>query len=366
MRRLADAAHGLLPAVAIAGAAVSIGLVLWAGQASGTLGYDYSCCYDLAARRALAGGPIYDLSFHGLGPGGLFDYPIPFLGLVLPFAALLSPQSATIAWIGLLLLAMCAGIAALPVRREVRWLTLLLAGVSWPVVYSLKLGQVGALLFLILTLAWRNLARDGRLGVLIGLGTLTKLQPGLLFVWLALRLRVPAIVAGGITILVLVIAATIAAGLGQWADYVTLLRQVSDPIATPQSLAPAAIAYRLGASVGVATAIQVGTDVGALLILLRVSLRGPADVSFLAAVVVSQLITPVLWDHYAFLLLLPVAWFLERGIYAAALIPLLLAWPLQPVTPGFLYPLLFGITLLALLAVAERGPARAAAPAGAT
>ena len=39
----------------------------------------------------------------------------------------------------------------------------------------------------------------------------------------------------------------------------------------------------------------------------------PAVPSYLVAVVASQLLSPILWDHYALLLLLPVAWLIERG-----------------------------------------------------
>ena len=43
------------------------------------------------------------------------------------------------------------------------------------------------------------------------------------------------------------------------------------------------------------------------------ALRGPAVPSYLATVIVSQLLSPILWDHYALLLLLPVAWLVDRG-----------------------------------------------------
>ena len=52
------------------------------------------------------------------------------------------------------------------------------------------------------------------------------------------------------------------------------------------------------------------------------ALRARADASLLVAIVASQLLSPVLWDHYAMLLLLPVAWLLERRQWWAVLIPL--------------------------------------------
>jgi len=50
--------------------------------------------------------------------------------------------------------------------------------------------------------------------------------------------------------------------------------------------------------------------------------RGGAEVGLMGAIVCSQLMTPLLWDHYAMILLLPTAWLLERGRIWAAVIPL--------------------------------------------
>ena len=43
------------------------------------------------------------------------------------------------------------------------------------------------------------------------------------------------------------------------------------------------------------------------------ALRLGAAPSYLVAVIASQLLSPILWDHYALLLLLPVAWLVDRG-----------------------------------------------------
>jgi hypothetical protein len=59
-------------------------------------------------------------------------------------------------------------------------------------------------------------------------------------------------------------------------------------------------------------------------------------------------VSPVLWDHYALLLLLPVAWLLDRGRLWAALVPLATAIFLVGITPGIAYPIVFWIMLLAV------------------
>jgi hypothetical protein len=71
----------------------------------------------------------------------------------------------------------------------------------------------------------------------------------------------------------------------------------------------------------------------------------------LVAVIASQLLSPVLWDHYAMLLLLPVAWLCSRGHWWAVLIPLSTALPLVGVTPPIAYPIGFLVALVATLAV---------------
>jgi hypothetical protein len=85
------------------------------------------------------------------------------------------------------------------------------------------------------------------------------------------------------------------------------------------------------------------------------ALRRPPAVSYLVVVVASQLLSPILWDHYAMLLLLPVAWLVDRGRTWAALIPLATCVLLVGVIPPLVYPLAFGVTLVALLVEPVRG-----------
>jgi hypothetical protein len=69
-------------------------------------------------------------------------------------------------------------------------------------------------------------------------------------------------------------------------------------------------------------------------------------------VTASQLLSPVLWDHYAMLLLLPTAWLLERGRWWALAIPLstsiVLIW-----LPPVVYPVAFWVALLAPIAIGD-------------
>ena len=336
----------LLPLMAIAVLVLATGATL--AVAGTTLGYDF-LAYHNAAARLLGGQPPYDTSYAVSGGFGLFYYPPTFIPLVLPFA-LLPAAPATWLWIGMLLAAFGAGVAVLPVSLRTRWLVVLLAGLSWPFLYNVKLGQVGPLLFLLFAVGWRSLERPAILGLTGALGAAIKIQPGLVLAWAVLTRRWTAVLVGGAVLVALAAAATMLAGSGSWTDFLAIIGRVNDPITTPHNFTPGAVAYQLGAARDVAALVQ---GVATLLVaaaVLYASLRRPAVVSYLVVVVATQLLSPILWDHYAMLLLLPVAWLLDRRRAWAVLIPLATSVVLVGVVPPLIYPVAFAVTLVALLA----------------
>jgi alpha-1,2-mannosyltransferase len=311
----------------------------------------------------LAGERLYDPSIEQTGGFGLFYYPPPFVFAILPLAPLDSTV-ATWLWAGLSAAAFLVGVWLMPVAGSVRWLTLLLAGLSWPVAYAFKLGQVGPLLFLLFAVGWRWLDRPGALGGSAAAGAIVKIQPGLILGWALLTRRWRAVAIGAAVLLVAAVAATLTmGGFGVWTDYVALLRNVSDPISTPHNFTPGAVAYQLGVPTGVAATIQLACSAAAVAVVVIAAIRASAAASYLAAATASQLLSPVLWDHYAMLLLLPVAWLVARGQRWAVAIPLSAAVFLIGITPPIAYPAAFWLTLLAVLAVGVRegGDGRSAA-----
>jgi alpha-1,2-mannosyltransferase len=339
--RMARAALLLL---AVLAPTVFIGLTL--AVAGDTLGYDFRA-YHQAAVRVLHGKALYDTSFQAAGGFGLFYYPPFFAPLVLPLG-FLPELAATWLWIFGLIAAFLAGTSLLPVSSRVKWLVLLLGGLSWPLVYALKLGQVGPLLYLMFAIGWRWLDDPIRLGGSAGLGAAIKLQPGLVLVWALLSGRWRAAVWGALVLAVLGVLATVLAGPRAWGDFLALLRQVADPITTPHNFTPGAVAYQLGVPAALASVIQVVTTLVALALVIWAARDAAPDAGYLVAVVASQLVSPILWDHYAMLLLLPVAWLLERRQWWAAVIPLATPILLVGITPPFVYPLAFVITVLAV------------------
>ena len=349
--------QGALPIVATLVFVLVIGATVAAAGA--TLGFDF-LAYHQAAVRLLAGQPLYDMSFQTTGGFGLFYYPPTFAPLIIPFG-LLSATTAVWTWTAILIASFAIGVAILPVSRSVRWWLVLLAGLSWPFAYAVKLGQVGPILFLLFAIGWRCLDGPKRLGTSAALGTAIKLQPAIILVWAVLTRRWNAVIAAVIVLGALAIAATLIAGPNGWSDFAVLVRQVGDPITTVHNFTPGAIAYQLGISAGIASAIQLICTVLVVCAVLAAVRWATAEASYLVAVIASQLLSPILWDHYAMLLLLPVAYLCAAGRWWALLIPLVTAVPLIGLTPPIAYPLCFALTLVAILGVGIR--ARRASPA---
>jgi hypothetical protein len=340
----------LLPVIAVvAFVAVGGAVALAAGP---LLGYDFQA-YVHAAQRLLAGERLYDPAISVAGGFAIYLYPPPFALAFVPFALL--PESVGVAvWTVLLGAAVVAAALVMPVRREIRWLIILLAAVDWPVLYSIKLGQVGPILLLLFAIGWRWMDKPGVLAATILAGGVTKLQPLALAGWALLthRGRAAAYVLGGLVVLAVV--SFVVLGPSTVGDYAALLVRVSAPVTTPHNFTPGAITYQAGLSEAVASAVQlavVALAVVASLVAIRVA---DDEASYLVVVVATQLVSPLLWDHYAILLLLPVAWLLQRGQWWAAILPLATALPVLGIVPAAVYPLEFVVCLLAPIAVGRR------------
>jgi alpha-1,2-mannosyltransferase len=336
------------------------GVALTLAFAGDTLGYDFRA-YHQAIVRLFNDQPLYDMSYTQTGGFGLFYYPPTFAPLLVPFG-FIGEAPAIWIWIALSIVAFVVGVAILPVSRSVRWWIVLLAGLSFPFVYGVKLGQVGPVLLLLMAIGWRWIDSPIRLGASAALGAAIKLQPGLILVWALLTRRFAAVVAGAVVLAVLGIVATLLAGIGSWSDFLTLVRTVSDPITTPQNLTPGAVFNQLGMPADTAAFVQIASTVLVLLLVLAAIRWATDEASYLATVIATQLVSPILWNHYATLLLLPVAYLLAAGRWWALAIPLVTAWPLVGVTPPGAYPLMFLITLVAVVLVgarARRGQAEA-------
>jgi alpha-1,2-mannosyltransferase len=332
--------------VTLAGALAWAALIILAAGSNGTLGFDYRA-YDLAVDRLLAGQSMYDPNAQATGSFGLFFYPPPFALLILPFA-LLPTELGVWAWTITLAAASVIGVWLLPVSTRVRWVVLLLAALSWPLVYAIKLGQVGPVLLLLFAIGWRWMERPWAVGIAGGVGTVIKLQPALLIGWAVVTGRRRAALIAVAIAGVLALVATIVAGPQSWADEASLLGRVSRPVLTPNAFGFGRLAYEAGVPESAATLIHWANLGLVVAVVALVVWRGSTVASYLAVVIATQFVSPVLWDHYALILLLPIAWLIARGQWWAGAVPIVTATFLIGITPPIAYPIVFWITLLAV------------------
>ncbi len=321
-------------------------LLLWASATNGTLAYDYEA-YRRAALHLLEGQPMYDVRATQFGPGGLFFYPPPFALFAVPFALL--GELGKWVWTFGLLAATVAAIAVFPVSKRTRLIVALLAALSWPLVYAIKLGQVGPVLLLLFGIGWRWLDRPWPLGLAAGIGSIIKIQPALLIGWALVTGRRRAAVVGILSIGVLAVLFTIIGGTQPWSDWLAVLGRVTRPAIADYDTGIGRHVFVAGASVEVAALVHYLNIAAIFAVTLLVVLRGTPEASYVAVVVATQFASPVLWSHYGLLLLLPVAWLIERGRLWAAVIPLVTSTFLTQVTPSIAYPLTFWVTLLAVV-----------------
>jgi alpha-1,2-mannosyltransferase len=348
IRRPADAIAAAA-ILAVVGAYLAFGLI----TASTTLGCDFLAYYNASVHWAQHA-PIYDLATTSTGTCGTYQYPPTFVLLAAPFSVL-GFGAGTWLWIAALIAAYVVGTALLPIRSTTRWMVFLLGAIGWPLIFGVRIGQVTPFLYLVFAVAWRGVDRRQPLplGASVAIGALLKVQPGILAVWLLLNREWRALAFAAVTGAI-VVAAAAAAGLADWAGFVTILRSTTNAVTVDTNMALGATLHGLGLDAGTAGAIQTVNTVAILAVVAAAALRLPRTPGFLVAVLASQLLSPIVWSHYALLLLLPVAWLLDRRQWWAAVIPAVHVWILLPFVPNWTYAAAFYGTLVALWVVGWR------------
>jgi hypothetical protein len=169
-----------------------------------------------------------------------------------------------------------------------------------------------------LALAWVWRDRWLRSGTLVGLAIASKLFLWPLLVWLLAtrRYRAGSAAAGAIVLATLVPWALI--GFSGLASYADLLRSMEDLFAV-HSLSVATMLHALGADPWVATRAALAVGVAFAALALVVGRRGLDAASLSLAVLAAILGSPILWQNYYALLLVPVAIVRPRfsGIWVA-------------------------------------------------
>jgi glycosyl transferase family 87 len=314
-------------ALVVSASAAGLGLILLLG-ALPTLstgigfGFDFDAYYA-AAGRLIAGERLY-LAETVIGPfthgtHGLYVYAPPLALGLLPLAGL-DLATATVAWYLLRILILAIACALLPVRPWVRFAAFAVTAFSAPFLSDQSLGNVNALLLLLLAIAWRWLDRPVS-AIAVAATIAIRPQMVILLAWWAIRRRwslVAWCLGAG---LVLVILTLPIVGIAAYVDFIQVLRNIRFEGAANNVAVPA-IAADLGLPAPIGT---VGYVTGAAIGLVAVvaSRRRAPAMGFVVGVAATLLLTPLLWPHYLVLVVLPAAFMADRGWWWAIGLPLL-------------------------------------------
>jgi hypothetical protein len=351
------AARNAAPFVVAVIGLVVLGLATTFFVNSQGFGYDY-LAYDSAARRVAAGAPLYlpgTVAAYAEGRyEGLYLYPPPLAIALIPLTAF-GESTATVAWMALRLALLIGACALLPVSWRARLLTLGIAGLSFPVLFDLNIGNVSILVLAACAIAWRWI--DTRIAVVAHAALAVIRFPFLVFgLFFLVQGRVALLgwtIATGIA---LVVACIPIVGLSTYAEYFAILRGLPDISSGPHNQSFASTAADAGLPATVAALGSLASYAIGLAAVVFAARRRDASTAFVVTALSTLLVAPFIHPHYLVLLLLPASWLMDRGRWWGIGLPLL-GWLPDPLLP---FTGLLAIVLV-LAAPDERVPATDAA-----
>jgi Glycosyltransferase family 87 len=300
-------------------------IAAWTFMGSSGFAYDYGA-YDSAARRIATGAALYPPgaaeAYNSQSYAGLYLYAPPLAVALVPLMAL-TPVAAATAWLCFRLLVLLAGVMILPIPARARAATLGVAGLSFPVLYDLNLGNLSIVLFALSALIWRY--RDRPLGsvALAVVGTVRYSFAIVLVGWL-IRRRVRPVawtLLGGLAIA----AATLPfVGAGAWVDYVRTLTSLHDVSSGPNNVTLGTTAIALGIPGQSILWVPLGLAI-ALAATAYAALRRDPETAVVVSLAATITFAPFFHPHYLVELLIPAAFLASRGRWWGLALPLL-AW----------------------------------------
>ena len=232
-----------------------------------------------------------------------FVYPAPAAFGMVPFGVLPFAVAATL----LLLLNIASIVVALRLLGVRDWRCHVVAFATVPVMASAALGTFSPLLLLGAAAAWRHRDRVSRVGPIVAAVVVTKLFLWPVWLWLVYTRRYAAAALAAVLGAVVTLGAWALIGFGGLRDYPRLLSRLTELVGT-QSYSPFALLRAEG--LGSASAQRAVFAIGfALLAWIAYALRNDRadEKSFVAALGVALVLTPILWPHYLVLLYVPIA-----------------------------------------------------------
>jgi len=315
-------------------------------------GFDFACYYDAAARFVAGEGLYLARTLEGPfihGGPGTYVYAPPLAVALVPFTVWSFPD-ATMVWFAARVVLLALAIALMPVRATIRFATFGFMALSASLLSDLSLGNVNVPLLLGVVIGWRWLDRPVGAAALVATMTVRP-QLAVIVAWWLLRRRWRLVAWATTTGAAVLVATLPVVGIGAYADFLRLLRNIQIAGA-PHNASLDALARGAGLAEPIAMAAFLA---GAMVALGTVvaSRRLDTEAAYVVVTSASLLLTPLLWPHYLVVLALPAAFLAERGRSWWLALPLLTWLPL---------PALPFIALLAMLVpflVPRRSPTAA-------
>ncbi len=356
--RRRGAAAALDHALLVLPFAATIGLA-WSYWSSHNFGVDFEQEYWVVGMRILHGLDPYAAGWQHIAGGVSFPYPAAAGLLFVPFAELPRGSSDAV-FVGICIAALIAALRVLDVRD---WRVYSVAFLWFPVINAWQSGNVTLLLCLGLAATWRYRDRPIVAGLLAA--TLISVKPFVwpVLVWLIATRRFTATAAAAAIGVLINALSWLIIGTGEIHAYL----HVSSEVATTlyrSGYGAIALAAHLGMDRAVGTALLVGLSCALAVACLIAGLRGGERASFTLAVALMLVASPLVWNHYFALLIVPLAIALPR--LAPLWVLPLLTW-LCPATHVSLWQvtLAWGVSAALVIALLRlpAGPARNRAPA---
>lgn len=283
--------------------------VLWAyfrvrsGFDNGVIGFDFEgTLWDagIAIREGRSPYPTPVVSEVETGNPAL--YPPLLMLLVAPLTVLPWSIGLTV-WTALMGVALAGALYILDVR-DLRCYALTL--ISAPAIQGLVYGNATLLLVPLVALAWRWRAHWARSGAVVGLAVASKLFLWPLLFWLLGTRRYRAFGAAVVVTCLGVLAPWAAIGFAGFSSYPDLLR-VAEDVYAAHGYSVATMLNALGIETQLASrsALAVGLAIGALAFV--AGRRSTDEISISLAVLAAILGSPIVWEYYYTLLLVPLA-----------------------------------------------------------
>lgn len=267
------------------------------------LGFDFRFQYYDGATALVNGEQLYTYPEDpALEVGKAYVYPPPLAAAMTPLTALSREVATMVAVIGALV-AILASLALVGVRDLRIYAAVILTAPVWNVLES---ANVTALLTLALALAWRFRGAVWPLAVTLGIAVAAKMFLWPMGVWLVATRRYGVAVRAAFVAVATLTVTWAAAGFQGVAAYPDLVRHLSD-IHSVQSYSIVGMLAAVGVGSTAAHALMIvvgGLVLGACVVLAR---RGDDARAFTLAVAATLALTPILWQHYLCLLIVPLA-----------------------------------------------------------